>query len=145
MIVDVMPTDPEILGFSNPWHSEAVATVSGVTLPSPKGEPFAIRIRLISARCFVATKIEAFLGRGRNDFCASHDIEDIVTIVNGRREITQEIGDDAYSLFVARTFRDWLALPRFPEALEGHLSEQGRWNTVLRRFKAVAAKCDKPR
>jgi hypothetical protein len=31
----------------------------------------------------VATKLEAFLKRGGGDYIASHDLEDIVTVVDG--------------------------------------------------------------
>jgi hypothetical protein len=36
---------------------------------------------------FVATKFEAFHGRGNNDHLASHDLEDIITVVDGRPEL----------------------------------------------------------
>lgn len=48
-------------------------------------------IRLITAPVFVATKFEAFHGRGGNDYLASHDLEDIITVIDGRPGLTQEI------------------------------------------------------
>ncbi|MBC8138909.1 MAG: hypothetical protein H8F28_23785 [Fibrella sp.] len=140
LILDVMPTDEAILGFTNRWYPEAVATAQRITLPTLTGEEPEIHIRLISALCFVATKIEAFYGRGNGDYYASHDLEDVVTVVNGRAELVKEIGEDIISLFVARTFADWLALPGFTDVLEGHLPEQGRYRIVLSRFHTVATK-----
>lgn len=77
-MLDVMPTDQAILGFGNRWYDEAVRTASLQVLP--RGQ----NIRLISAPAFVATKLEAFAGRGGGDFLASHDLEDVITVINGQ-------------------------------------------------------------
>lgn len=39
----------------------------------------------------MATKLEAFLGRGKNDPLTSQDIEDILILFDGREEIVAEI------------------------------------------------------
>jgi predicted nucleotidyltransferase len=83
IIVDVMPTDEATLGFSNRWYREAFAhavhtVVEGVT------------IRVVTAPFFLATKLEAFRTRGREDFMASHDLEDIIALVDGRSELVEE-------------------------------------------------------
>lgn len=77
MIVDVMPTDQEILGFSNIWYPEAVKFAKSYQLPSNR------IIRVVSPTYFLATKIEAFAGRGNNDFLVSQDIEDILSLIDG--------------------------------------------------------------
>ncbi len=77
MIVDIMPTDQEILGFSNIWYPEAVEFAKSYQLPSNR------IIRVVSPTYFLATKIEAFAGRGNNDFLASQDIEDILSLIDG--------------------------------------------------------------
>lgn len=41
----------------------------------------------------MATKIEAFKGRGRGDFLASHDLEDVVSVVDGRETLGAEVRD----------------------------------------------------
>ena len=69
--VDVMPTLEGVLGFSNRWYPLALATSVQVALPSRRP------IRLIAAPVFLATKLEAFDGRGNSDFLFSHDLEDI--------------------------------------------------------------------
>jgi len=78
VILDLMPTDSTIFGFSNRWYAEA--RENAVT-PKIGGH----QIRLISAPYFLATKLEAFHGRGQFDYRKSHDLEDIVTILDGRR------------------------------------------------------------
>jgi predicted nucleotidyltransferase len=71
--VDVMPTLDEVLGFSNRWYAMAVETAQGVTLPS------GAKILVITAPAFVATKLEAFAGRGGGDYLFSHDLGDIIS------------------------------------------------------------------
>jgi hypothetical protein len=58
VIVDVMPTLDEILGFANRWYPLALDTALSVRLPS------GTLIRLIAPPAFLATKLEAFEGRG---------------------------------------------------------------------------------
>jgi predicted nucleotidyltransferase len=82
--VDLMPDDERILGFSNPWYPEAVATATPTRLPS------GAVVRLITAPAFLATKFEAFRTRGNSDLAASHDFEDIVNVIEGRPAIVTE-------------------------------------------------------
>ena len=77
VVVDVMPCDEEILGFSNKWYKEAIKNYTLVNLAGTD-------IRVVSAPYFIATKIESFLGRGNNDFFSSSDLEEIITILDGR-------------------------------------------------------------
>lgn len=79
--VDVMPTDEDILGFSNIWFLPAIQNSIQVELAE------GLSINLLKAPFFLATKIEAFKGRGKGDYMASHDMEDIVTLLDGRPEI----------------------------------------------------------
>ncbi len=79
--VDIMPTTSTIFGFSNRWHPAAFAHAQPYQFPAGPS------IRLISAACFLATKLEAFAGRGRGDYLSSHDIEDVIAVVDGRSTI----------------------------------------------------------
>lgn len=85
LIVDVMPTNEKILGFTNKWYREAIESAVWFTLPS------GAKIRIVSAPYFIATKIESFKGRGEGDFLTSRDIEDIITLVDGRETLGEEI------------------------------------------------------
>lgn len=62
IILDVMPTDEKILGFSNRWYPAAIQSASEYVLSD------VITIRLIAAPYFLATKLEVFRQRGQNDF-----------------------------------------------------------------------------
>ena len=136
--LDVMPTEEKILGFSNRWYPEAVRTATVQTLPSGRD------IQLITSPYFVATKIEAFHGRGKGDFRASHDIEDIITLVDGRPELSDEIALSNQSLqdYIADEFEGFLGLPSFTDALSGHLapdaSNQARVPIILQRLRLLA-------
>jgi hypothetical protein len=85
VLFDLMPTDPAILGFSNRWYPEAVKTATHVQLSDR------ILIRVISAPAFVATKLEAFVSRGGSDILSSHDLEDILNVIDGRPSIVDEM------------------------------------------------------
>jgi len=83
--VDFMPDDESILGFSNLWYKTAYSSAESYAL-TPE-----ISIQLVTPVYFVATKLEAYLGRGNNDPLESRDIEDILNLVSGREELISEI------------------------------------------------------
>lgn len=115
--VDVMPTLKEILGFSNRWYPLALATAERVALPS------GIQIRLVTAPVFVATKFEAFADRGQNDYLFSHDLGDLISVIDGRDELIDECRhlDDELKNYLRQRVRTLLAAPAFHDALPGHL------------------------
>src|SRR5947207_12600917 len=80
-----MPARAGILGFENPWQAEALPHAVERELPS------GARIRAVSPPYLLATKLEAFKGRGRGDFLGSRDFADIVAVLDGRAELTTEV------------------------------------------------------
>ena len=98
LTVDVMPDRADVLGFSNRWYSSARATATRHEIGGPDGV-----IRVVDAPHFVATKLEAFRGRGESDFY-HHDMEDVVAVVDGRAELETELGAarEEVRAFVAR-------------------------------------------
>ncbi len=115
--VDIMPTDPEILGFSNRWYDAALYTAKMMVLTDD------LRIRMISAPYFLATKLEAFLGRGEGDYYASHDLEDIIALVDGRPELVEEVRSSSLDLreYLAEKLTGLLQVPDFLSVISGHL------------------------
>ena len=85
VLFDLMPVDAGVLGFSNRWYPYTVETAEPVELAD------GVSIRVASAVAFVATKLEAFADRGAGDILASHDLEDVLNIVDGREELAQEL------------------------------------------------------
>ena len=61
ILVDVMPTDPKILGFSNQWYDDGCNHLLSYQLPSGTW------INLFAAPWYIATKTEAVLTRGNKD------------------------------------------------------------------------------
>ena len=131
--VDVMPSDSHILGFSNRWYQSALR--SGTLL-----ELDGARVRVINAPHFVATKFEAFKGRGKSDPYASHDLEDIVTVVDGRPELIEEVASCELELrdYLQAEFRRLVSNPDFLNALEGLVEGEGRAALVLGRIRRLA-------
>ncbi len=115
-LVDVMPVKDEILGFANPWYPDAVMHPQIYDLDG-------LSIQVISAPYFLGTKLEAFKSRGKGDFLSSHDIEDIIAVLDGRPEIVEEIGqaDARIMEYLSAEFRILLANEDFLDAIPGHL------------------------
>ena len=115
--VDVMPVLEEILGFSNRWYPMALETAAPQALPS------GTVIRLVAAPVFLATKLEAFYGRGNNDFLFSHDLGDFLAVIDGRDSLIDECCASRAELqaYLCERVAGLLATPAFIEALPGHL------------------------
>jgi hypothetical protein len=116
-----------------------VKTAESVRLPSGRV------ISLIASPVFIATKLEAFHDRGENDFLGSHDLEDIVTVVDGRSELLDEARAAPADLraYLASECRNLLSTPAFLDALPGHLpgdsASQARLPELLRRLRSLGA------
>ena len=129
-ILDVMPIDEKILGLSNRWYKPAMDTAQAHEL-----EP-ALRVRVVTGVFFVATKLEAFGGRGKNDYLQSHDLEDLIAVVDGRAELVEEIkaGPQNARTYIASEIKKLLAIGSFVAALPGYLlpdaAGQARISTV---------------
>ena len=138
VILDVMPTDTQILGFGNRWYTPAVAHAVSVQLPS--GKP----IRMVSAPYFLITKLEAFDGRGKGDYLGSHDIEDLIAVLDGRPSIIEEVKQSEPDLVkeLSDRFQGLLQDARFVESVSGHLlpdaSSPARVGVVLGIMKRIA-------
>jgi len=135
--LDVMPIDPDVLGFSNRWYELAMQTAITTTLRE------GLSIRLVTSTCFVATKLVAFLDRGKGDYLMSHDLEDALSVVDGRPELVEELGRANSELreYVADVFARLLGDEGFLNALPGLVIEGSpadRSPVVLQRLRAMA-------
>lgn len=137
--VDVMPMLPEVLGFGNRWYPTACATAWSAKLPSGRS------IQVISAPAFVATKLEAFAGRGQGDYLFSHDLGDITSVVDGRDSLLVELeqADPELRRGVAEAIGRLLAARGFLDSLPGHLpgdaASQQRLPELLLKLRRIAA------
>lgn len=85
MVVDIMPTRGVILDFSCEWYPLAFESAQPTLLPNGSS------IRVVTPACFLATKLAAFGDRGRRDPMASHDLEDLISVIDGRPEIVADL------------------------------------------------------
>lgn len=82
--------------------------------------------------------------RGRGDFMASHDLEDIVTVVDGCPALIDELRAAPPQLreYLAREFHALTSSAEFLDALAGHLpgdaASQARLAELIRRFRQLA-------
>ena len=137
-IVDIMPTKGEVLGFSTAWYADAFHSAEPFHIP---GGP---EIRLVTTPYFLATKLTAFHDRGRGDPIASHDLEDVITVVDGRESLVGELeaAPPEVRAFVAAAWRELLETGDVPALLEGHLApdeaSQSRAGLVLSRIETIS-------
>lgn len=129
-----MPIDPTVLGFSNPWYMHAMKTAQSFALSAE------CEIKLISAPAFIATKLAAFQDRGRSDWMISHDLEDILVVVDGRESLVSELHDADEDLrnWVAQQLGILLNQPSFVDALPGLIDDPMREALVLQRLQRIA-------
>ncbi|HVD87152.1 MAG TPA: hypothetical protein VNB59_07060 [Solirubrobacterales bacterium] len=117
LVLDVMPTKASILGFENHWLGESFAHAIKVKLPDGQ------TIRAIPPPFLLATKLEAFAGRGKMDFYGSRDFEDIVRLIDGREELAGEIAEAPEELrhYIAQQLKRLARHRAFDNGLEGAL------------------------
>jgi hypothetical protein len=130
LVLDAMPLDGEILGFSNQWYPLVMDSAVSVDLTAD------VVIRAAHPAALLATKWEAFLDRGRDDPFGSHDLEDILMLVAGRPELANEIQPLPLPVraFIADSVRTLLAAPWFDDVLEGTFPDAQRLPNVLVRI-----------
>lgn len=134
VVFDLMPVDAEVLGFTNRWYPYAVQTAEPVELAE------GVTIRLVTAVAFVATKLEAFVSRGRGDFVSSHDLEDVLNVVDGREQLVTELAAAPTPLreAVAAVFAKLLAHPDFANVLPGLIAEPERAELIQARLESMS-------
>lgn len=88
--------------------------------------------------------MEAFRGRGENDFIGSHDIEDFVNVVDGRSTIVEEVAAAPSDLrqYLAEATRNLLGKSSFLDVLPGFVygdtASQQRVPLIERRLEAIS-------
>tara|TARA_R110002110_G_C13469307_1_gene719837 strand:- start:6563 stop:7276 length:714 start_codon:yes stop_codon:yes gene_type:complete len=142
IIVDCMPTDESVLGFTNRWYGEAIRHADSIRLDG------SIDVKVISAPYFIATKLEAFSGRGQSDYLGSHDLEDLICIIDGNKEIAQKVINakpPSLVAYIKEKFSYLLNQSDFIESLPGHLGsypsglQYQRKEIVLKRINNILA------
>jgi hypothetical protein len=116
IIVDLMPTSPEILGFTNKWYEEGFKASVNFMIDETT------TIKILPPGYFIATKIEAFKNRGHGDGRLSHDFEDLIFMLDNRDSIWDEIkgADQFLRNYISEEFKDLLNNPNIEEWIYAH-------------------------
>lgn len=135
VLVDVMPIEGDILGFTNRWYRQGFERSILANLGA------GLAIRIFDIPHLIASKIEAFKGRGQNDFVGSPDMEDIVTVIDGVPDIQEKLlqAPENVATYLKDAFGELLGDDRFLDCLEGHLPLIGRAERVARALEILRA------
>ena len=137
LIIDIMPTNADVLGFANRWYNPALASAHWMGIAD-------LQVRVITPVYFLATKLEAFGSRGAGDVSGSPDLEDVVTVIDGRSEIVADIQAAPADVrtYLSSEFQQLLNTRAFVDALPGFLlpdaANQARVPILLERLAALA-------
>jgi predicted nucleotidyltransferase len=115
-IVDIMPTDPKVIGFSNAWYPAGYANAIDYAIDD-------MVIKIFSLPYFIASKMEAFKGRGGKDYRFSSDFEDIVYILENCSYCFEHLkeSEPGVKQYLRKEFKEMLANPGFEEGVAAHL------------------------
>jgi hypothetical protein len=136
--VDIMPIESSALGMNSKWFREALELAEPCKLAED------CTVRVITPPCFIATKLEAFKDRGKGDYYGSHDLEDIITVLDGRADIVKDVSltEPSIRKFISDSLRHMLSHTDFRQALPGHLPAFSRSNQresiVTQRIEAIS-------
>ena len=97
-------------------------------------------IRVITAPFFLGTKIEAFRGRGKIDYQASHDLEDFIAVIEGQPTVLEETARSPLQLrrYLADAASLLLNESRFLDVLPVYVLDDGRVPMILERLTIIA-------
>lgn len=114
IIVDIMPTNDSSIGFTNKWYSEGFKEAVEYKIDERNV------IQILAAPYFIATKLEAFKGRGGCDGRTSQDFEDIIYVLENREIIWEEIINSKQTVkdYLQTEFRTLLNNPNLFEWID---------------------------
>ena len=134
--IDIMPAEDSSIGISNRWYKPGFKYLQQIELPG------GIRINILPAPYFLATKLEAFKDRGGNDFYGSHDFEDIIYLLDNRTTILEEIltADLDVKSYIKQELIDIKNHPQADEILAMHihpLVREYRFSLMLEKINVI--------
>ena len=121
IVVDIMPDDPNILGFSNQWYK------AGIKHRIKHQISETISIYIFPVEYYLSTKFEALQSRGGADLRGSSDLEDIVYILNNTTDVVRSIKsspDWSVKNYLQKAFQQLLNEPNIAEIIECTLSSE---------------------
>jgi len=127
-----------VLGFSNPWYKAGWSSAQLVDITSR------CRWQILTPPFMLAAKCVAYLSRGAADPISSHDLEDIIRLINARPELENEISNspEACRQYLVRFFATMLTYRDLRPLIRGHLapdtSSQQRLGIVIERMRRIS-------
>lgn len=134
LTVDIMPIDEDILGFSNRFYKDGFTHKQSVTLPDGQ------EIFVFSLGYFLASKLEAYFGRGADDPRFSSDLEDIVTVLSDATNFETITDELELKSYFNQTLKKLFTEADTVEAIKGFLlgPVTGRYEYLLNRVKKLS-------
>lgn len=117
IIVDIMPTEPEVIGFSNKWYPEGFSNAIEYKLDEE------ITIKYFSLPYFFASKWEAFKGRSNGDYRSSKDFEDLVYVLENVDNFEEQMKSAPTHLinYLRKELSNVMFTDAFEEGIYAHL------------------------
>jgi len=135
IVVDVMATKPIAWAPANPWFEKGFERLEKIKVNKTT-------IQIMPLSFFLASKFVAFHDRGGDDPRFSHDLEDIICILDNRTDWHQILineEDPEVKQFLINEFRNILASNKIQEAIMGNLF----YETQDKRFAMIIDKINK--
>lgn len=125
--LDVMPNDKKILGFSNSWYTDGIKNKEIRKIDDQE-------IYTFTFPYFLASKFEAFNGRGKEDPRMSWDLEDIVLVIDGIKNFDFEMSPTLKAYF-SQMVEEITSNQATLEAISGFLKHNpGKMNRIMKRL-----------
>lgn len=109
-----MPTDSNLLGFSNIWYKKGIKFKTNKVLPN------GTEIFVFSPAYYLASKFAAHKGRGGVDLRQSHDFEDIIYLFDNCSELLNNIenADSTVKTYLKEACQELLQNDNLTEGIE---------------------------
>jgi len=113
--IDIMPSEDGPIGPANKWFKLGFTDLQF-------SKALDEEIQILPAPCFLATKFEAFKDRGK-DYRTSHDIEDIIYVIDNRINMVSEIENSSVEIiqFLQSEINKIKESGLFEEVLASHI------------------------
>ncbi len=135
ILVDVMSIKQVGWAPSSPWFESGLSNTCNIKIDGTN-------IRILSLPFYLATKFSAFQDRGSEDPFISHDLEDIVYIINNRTDFVDVLrsGPPDVLSYLKNQFKNLLESATLREAIEGNLEythREERFQTIVQKLKQI--------
>jgi predicted nucleotidyltransferase len=138
LIIDVLPRDVTLIGMRGGFLATGYDRAMEVELPN------GTRIHVLRPADLMAAKVEAWHDRGRGDWMASADLEDLLSLVEGLPDfgVVATQADPKVQTCLSAWAREMLAHPDLDTLLEGNVVGSQRAGRIARmqaRLQGLAA------